>query len=718
MAGPPERPLATKGPGTRSEAAPRTVGGETEDFRPYIPHTTTLPEMTIKVFVVGIILAWIMSAANAYLGMFAALTVSAAIPASVISMAVFRLFKERNILENNLVQTTASAGESVTAGIIFSLPALLFLGYWSQIGIVETMIIAALGGSLGVLFTIPLRRAFIVDAKLQYPEGVAAVEVLKSGEKGATGVGYILTAGLVGGLYKFLQSGFGLWGEVAATATRLGNSGAYFALNMSPALIGIGFIIGIRIAALIFAGGVMGYVIASPLYLAFNDWPLYPSGHAFAGTEMTALDAFADVRANYVRFIGVGGMAAGGVYTLYRLRHALVRGIQSGLDAYRAMKTAGSDTRVRTERDMNMKTVLIAVLLFAIPLTALFGYFVTNKFEDMDKFWIAPILGVVMLGAGFLFSAVAGYMAGVVGSSNNPISGTGIGTLIVTALLLVGFGIGGDVGPAAAILIAGTIMSAAAIAGDNMQDLKAGYLLGGTPRNLQIMQIVGAVAAALSLPFVLLLLNEAYTIGSPKLSAPQADLMGSIATGIFGGALPWDAFWIGVGVAAAIIAADNYLEFKGSSFRMPVLAVAIGIYLPWELATPIFLGGLVAWLAGRSFRRQVEEVHGAATSAQRDAMVERRVNRGVLFASGLIAGEALLGILIAGLLVYGANTGDPDVNNPIAFSEEPHWFAEGLLVVAFIVFLMYYATMRGHARDEEPPPVESLSGQPGTGRGH
>jgi len=677
-----------------------------EEHKPYIPASTTLPELTIKVFVVGILLSFLMASANAYMGLFAALTVSAAIPASVISMAVLRFFKNRNILENNLIQTTASAGESVVAGIIFTLPGLLILGYWKEIGIFETMIIAALGGSLGVLFTIPLRRAYIVDAKLLYPEGVATVEVLKSGEKGGSGVGYILIAAITGAVYKFLGAGFALWNENARYGRRFGDTGFYLGGTMSPALIGVGFIIGLPIAVLIFAGGVIGYVIAAPIYIAMHPWPTGAGGLPLGAVE--AIDA---ARAGYVRFIGVGGMAAGGVYTLFKLRHALVRGIRSGMDAYHAMRAQGKDTRLRTERDMNMRSVLLTMVLFAVPLSLLFTYFVTDHFRNPGLWWVGVILGILMLAVAFLFSAVAGYMAGVVGSSNNPISGTAIGTIIFTALVLVALGVPGDVGAAATILIGGTVASAAAIAGDNMQDLKAGHLLGGTPRNLQIMQMVGAIAASLVIPFVLILLDSAYGLGlrpacdpsdaanynpadafcvnhPAPLAAPQASLMKAIAQGIFGAGIPWDAFWIGVGVAALIIAFDKFLELRKSSFRTPVLAVAIGIYLPFELATPIFAGGLVAWGARKWYLRDLERDEPHATEAARHSKAESRINRGVLFASGLIAGESLVGILMAGLIVA---TQDP---GPAALFSNPGWYWEGLIVLLFIAFMLGYSVVR------------------------
>lgn len=665
-------------------------------LQPYVPASTVLPELTIKVFVVGILLSWIMAAANAYLGLFAALTVSAAIPASVVSMAVlklihhFRWSKQHNILENNLVQTTASAGESVTAGIIFTLPALLILGFWSEVGIVETMIITALGGSLGVLFTIPLRRAFIVDAKLQYPEGVATVEVLKSGERGGAGIGYIVLAAILGATYKLAGAGMGLWAEAAHWAKRLGGSGAFVGGTLSPALVAVGFIIGLPIAVLIFLGGVIGYVLAAPLWLATHAWPVDPT----TGVELPALDAFGYVRGAYIRFIGVGAMAAGGVYTLFKLRGAIVKGFRSGLDAYHAIR-GGEDTRIRTERDMNMRSVLITMGLFLIPLTILFTYFVTDKFADPSRIWIGIVLGLVMTVAAFLFSAVAGYMAGVVGSSNNPISGTAIGTILFTAIILVGFGVPSAVGQAATILIGATIAAAAAIAGDNMQDLKAGYLLGGTPRNLQVMQMVGAIAAALVIPFVLILLHKAYGIGT-GLAAPQANLMASIARGIFGGGIPWDFFWLGVGVAALIIGMDKILEFRGSTFRMPVLAIAIGIYLPFDLATPIFLGGLVAHVARRRALRKLDMVEPGKAPEERAAFAERRLSRGVLFASGLIAGESLVGVLLAGVIVLsGAGA--------LTLVGVRHYLP-GLLILLYIAYLLGYAVVRGRVQESSPTP--------------
>jgi putative OPT family oligopeptide transporter len=669
------------------------------EHRPYILAGRSLPEFTVKVFVLGILLSWIMAAANAYLGLFAALTVSAAIPASVVSMGALRLLRRfripGNILENNMIQTTASAGEAVAAGIIFTLPGLLVLGYWKQIGIVETMLIAALGGSLGVFFTIPLRRAFIVEARLQYPEGVATVEVLKAGERGGSGVAYLVASGLVAAAYKFLTSGLNLWKETGAWAIRMGRTGVYFGTTLSPALVGVGFIVGLPVAILIFGGGVISYGVAIPIYLATHAWPT-----GSTGADLAPVDAFAAIRGQAIRFLGVGAMATGGAYTLYKLRGALLQGFRSGYDAYQRMRREGKDTRIRTEQDINMRTVLLAIVLFAIPLSILFTYFVTEHFTHMERAWVGILLGIIMLFAGFLFSAVAGYMAGVVGSSNNPISGTAIGTILLTALLLVGLGIPGTVGAAATILIGATVASAAAIAGDNLQDLKCGFLLGATPRKLQVMQFVGTLAAALVLPFILLLLDSAYGIGvrpacdasnpafDPSavckphpLPAPQASLMAAIAGGIFGAGIPWDMVLIGVGIAIAIIALDRFLEARKAGFRTPVLAVAVGMYLPLDTSTPIFLGGLVAYLA-----------HRALSPADADA----RMSRGVLFSSGLIAGESLVGILIAGLIVKGNGS------SPVAVFGSPGLAWPGFLLLIYVAYLLWHSVRRSERAAAAP----------------
>jgi len=589
----------------------------------------SLPEITVKAFILGIVLSMILAAANAYLGLFAGMTVSASIPAAVVSMGVLRLFRKSNILENNIVQTAASAGESLAAGVIFTLPALVILGYWDGFGgknFLWITVISAFGGLLGVLFTIPLRRSLIVEGKLQFPEGIATAEVLETGQEGGKGVWTIAKASLVGGLFKLSAKGIGLWPEAIEGARGVGGTIIYGGSNLSPALLSVGYIVGLNIAILIFLGGVANWYIAIPICAAFSD----------AAAEGNAVDRAYSIWSSQTRYIGVGAMLIGGLWTIFKMRGSLLSGIKSGLKAYRTM-THEQVQIERTEKDMPMKWVLILIIGSIIPLFLVYQLFVM-------KVSISLPMAVVMLIAGFLFSAVAGYMAGLVGSSNNPISGITIATIVVSSLLLlVLMGKGAENGPAAAIIIGSVVCCAAAIAGDNMQDLKAGRLVGATPWKQQVMQIVGTLSGAIVIAPVLMLLHRAYGFkgqvgaGSDALSAVQANLMASVAKGVFKGDMPWNFAYIGMAVAAAIIAMDLVLEARKSSFRMPVLAVAIGIYLPLELAVPIFAGGIIHWIIGGFHKRR-------NTASEQ---IKQSNRNGLLFASGLITGEALMGILIA-----------------------------------------------------------------------
>jgi putative OPT family oligopeptide transporter len=589
----------------------------------------SLPEITIKAFVLGVVLAIVLAAANAYLGLFAGMTVSASIPAAVVSMGILRLFKRSNILENNIVQTAASAGESLAAGVIFTLPALVIMGYWDGFGGKNfwwITIIAAFGGLLGVLFTIPLRRSLIVEGKLQFPEGIATAEVLETGQEGGKGVWTIAQAAIVGGLFKLTAKGVGLWPEAIEGARGIGRTILYGGSNLSPALLSVGYIVGLNIAILIFLGGAANWYIAIPICAALSESP------ADAGT----VDWAYSIWSSQTRYIGVGAMLVGGLWTIFKLRTSLLSGVKSGLQAYRAIGQENAQIE-RTEKDMSMKWVLILIVGSIVPLFLVYQVFVADVTVSLP-------MAVVMLIAGFLFSAVAGYMAGLVGSSNNPISGITIATIVVSSLLLlVLMGKGAEGGPAAAIIIGSVVCCAAAIAGDNMQDLKAGRLVGATPWKQQVMQIVGTLSGAVVMAPVLMLLYEAYGFkgqtgaGPDALSAVQANLMASVSQGVFKGEMPWTFAFIGMGVGAAIIAADIVLEAKKSSFRMPVLAVAIGIYLPLELAVPIFAGGVIHW-AIKSFHKRWN------TPSEQ---IERSNRSGLLFASGLITGEALMGILLA-----------------------------------------------------------------------
>ncbi|MFL2546542.1 MAG: OPT family oligopeptide transporter [Candidatus Rariloculaceae bacterium] len=625
-----------------------------------------LPQLTLKAILLGLVLSMVLAGANAYLGLFAGLTVSASIPAAVISMAILKLFKESNILENNIVQTAASAGESLAAGVIFTLPALIILGYWDVFEYAWVSIIAGLGGLLGVMFTIPLRRSLIVEEQLAYPEGTATAEVLRVGESPSQGAKFLAIAAILGALTKLSETGLRLWEGAAHAATYFGSSTiGYVGMNLSPALVSVGYIVGLNIAVLVFLGGAISWYIAIPIYSTFflADSPALAEAFA-SGTSANDL-AFA-IWTSQIRYLGVGAMLVGGIWALISMRGSLVSGVMSGLKAELPLTAGGYD---HTKHDTPMKFVLIGVALFVLPIFALYNVIVGSV-------GIALAMTIVMVTAGFLFSSVAAYMAGLVGSSNNPISGITIATILMTSLLLLWL-MGGDAvaGPAAAIMVGAVVCCAAAIAGDNLQDLKAGYLVGATPWRQQVMQAAGVLAAVLVMAPILNLLLQAYGIGAPTaeqpnaLLAPQATLMASVAEGVFGAGLPWTMVAIGSGIGAAIIVLDEYLKAQKASWRAPVLAVAVGIYLPLELATAILLGGLIAFYA-----RRRAEASGA------DSVVSQR--NGMLFASGLITGEALIGI---GMAVPIVLSGNPDI---ITMGLELPTVV-GLLVIAALSTMLY-----------------------------
>ncbi len=639
-----------------------------DQHKPYISADKTLPEVTVKAFILGAILSIILSAANAYLGLFAGMTVSASIPAAVMSMAILKLFKTSNILENNIVQTAASAGESVAAGAIFTFPALIIMGYWTDFSYLETMLIALCGGVLGVLFTIPLRSALIVKQKLLFPEGVATAELLKTGEKGGDSVKYLVWGALLGAGIKVAEAGFKLWDGVAEAAAVVGNKAyAYMGMNLSPALIAVGYIVGVRIAFLVFAGGAISWWIAIPIYMAMNGMPE-------AGNEV---NAGYDIWSQQIRYLGVGAMVVGGLWALISLKESLVFAVKSGLEAIKNKEAGG--TILRTEKDAPMSWVIIAIGAMIVPIFIIY----IREIEDVT---ITILMSILMIIAGFLFSAVAGYMAGLVGSSNNPISGVTIATILTSALILLALlGSGAEKGPAAAILIGAVVCCAAAIAGDNMQDLKAGHILGATPYQQQIMQMVGVVSAAVTIPLVLQLLNTAYGFGPvteaqpDALAAPQATLMASVAEGVFTGDLPWTMVYIGMAIGVGIILVDKFQESRGSDFRVPVLAVAVGLYLPFELDSAIMLGGLIAWAVSRYQQKN----RGKASDADFKVSTEASNNAGLLFASGLITGEALIGILLAiPVAIYGSS-------NVLALVSESFGSLPGLIVILGVTYMMY-----------------------------
>ncbi len=646
--------------------------------KPYIDSNTSLPEITFKAIFLGALLSVVLSAANAYFGLFAGLTVSASIPAAVISMAVLKLFKTSNILENNLVQTAASAGESLAAGVIFTMPALVIMGYWEEFNYMETVVISLCGGVLGVLFTVPLRKALIVEEKLMFPEGVATAEVLKTGEEGGKSVKFLVWGSLIGGLFKIGDSVFNLWHGLFEKATVIQQRFyAYFSLNLSPALMAVGYIVGLNVSALVFMGGVITWWIAMPIYIGSNGFEnvaeeLVQLGKFSAASEVTADTIGGALWSAKLRYLGVGAMVVGGLWALLSLVNSLKTAFSAGIQAFKKGGQSMKD-QIRTEMDTPMSWVLIGIGVLIVPI--FFIYF--SVIADVS---ITMVMTLIMVVAGFLFAAVAGYMAGLVGSSNNPISGVTIATILFASILLLTL-MGTEnplSGAAGAILIGAVVACAASIAGDNMQDLKAGHTLGATPFRQQVMQMVGVIAGALVIPWVLNILLIGNGIGAPtpehpdSLAAPQATLMMSVAQGIFGGNLPWDIIYIGAGVAVLIISTDQYLKKKGSSFRMPVLAVAVGLYLPFELDSSIFVGGVLAHFINKAIKDS--------------PIKEKSANAGLLLASGLITGEALMGILAA-ILTVGIMKSGGDPNALKLFKDSSS--IPGLVLFVMILFFVY-----------------------------
>ncbi len=598
----------------------------------------TPPQLTLRAVVLSIVLAMILAAANTYLGLFAGMTIASAIPAAVVSMAVLRLLGGGGILENNIVATGASAGSSIASGVIFTIPALVILGYWSDFRFTWVLAIAGLGGILGVLFSVPLRRSLIVEQNLAFPEGKAAAEVLRTGENPAQGLRILGLSALGGGLAKLAAaSGLRLIPDTAAAATYAGGSIAYVGTNLSPALLGVGYIVGLNVGILVLVGGMISWNVAIPIYSAF----FLPENATLAAAlaSVPAEEAAGAIWSQQIRYLGVGAMLVGGIWALISLRSSLLSGVRSGLAAARA--GSGGPKVADVERDLPMKWVLAGIVLFALPLWALYQTIVGSLAVSLP-------MTIIMIVAGFLFCSVSAYMAGLVGSSNNPVSGITIATILFAAVVLLALmGRHAALGPIAAIMIGAVVCCAACISGDNLQDLKCGYLIGATPWRQQTMLAIGAVSSALVMAPVLNLLAKAYGIGVPTaehpdpLLAPQATLMASVSKGLFGGSLPWGMIAIGAGIGVVIIVVDEMLRRRGSTFRAPVLAVAVGIYLPLELSVPIFAGGLLSHLATR-------RLSGASERKSTDTETVERLNRnGMLFAAGMITGEALMGIVIA-----------------------------------------------------------------------
>lgn len=592
---------------------------ENKEFKPYIPAEKITPEVTFTSVLMGIILAVVFGAANAYLGLRVGMTVSASIPAAVIAMGVIRvLMKKNSILESNIVQTIGSAGESLAAGAIFTIPALFLWaaeGKMAKPDIIEITLIALLGGLLGVFFMVPLRNALIVKEHgiLPYPEGKACAEVLLAGEEGGANAKTVFAGMGFAALFKFIIDGLKVVpGEIALKVK--GYAGE-IGTQIYPAVMSVGYICGPRISSYMFSGGILSWLVLIPVIVLFGkDIVLYPGTETIG--NMYAAGGASAIWSSYIRYIGAGALAAGGIISLIKSLPLIIRTFK---DAVKGMAQGSSKGDSRTEKDINIKIVIGSILVLTILV------------------WLIPAIPVSLLGAfivvvfGFFFATVSSRMVGLVGSSNNPVSGMAIATLLISTLILKVTGSDGIDGMIASIAIGSIICIVAAIAGDTSQDLKTGYILGATPKKQQYSEVVGVVAAALAIGGTLYLLDSAWGFGTDELAAPQATLMKMIIEGVMYGNLPWALVFIGVFIAVIV-------EILG----IPVLPFAIGVYLPVHLNACIMVGGLVRLIFDKMKKEEKEK--------------KEIVNDGILFCSGMIAGEGLVGILLALLAVVGVDS--------------------------------------------------------------
>jgi putative OPT family oligopeptide transporter len=612
---------------------------------PWIPADSNVKELTVRVIVIGVLLGGLMTAANAYLGLYVGMTVSASIPAAVMSMLILRglNFQDVTILENNSVQTMASAGESLAAGVIFTVPALLVLGIWNDIQWLDTFLIAILGGLLGTMFTIALRRLFIVEEALPYPEGVACREVLVAGEKGGSGLTAIVYALLIGATYGWMVKAFGSTkAHVEGIASAFGTK-FYAGIDLSLALLSVGYIVGIRIASFIFLGGVVGFAILVPIYGLVNGFP-NDSGLF----DMITLADYGAIWESQIRYVGVGAMVVGGIYTLWSMRKTIIAGLSKAFT-----KTDANEKVLRTEMDLPLDKVMLFCGFLVVLIFAFYWYATGNM--------IMALAGALFLAVvSFFFAAVAGYIAGVVGSSNSPVSGMTIATLLFTIGLVwvVGgliLGMEEKEMMVATMFIAAIVATSAAIAGDVMQDLKTGHMVGATPWKQQTAEIIGVTVGAIVIGPVLSLLHDAFRItntacmadplpGDPEcknaLFAPQAELIGAIVQGAFGGEMNLPMVLLG-GIIAVILI----------RLAMPVMSVAIGIYLPLYLSVPIMAGGIISHVLLSSARLRIDGSLEGEPSKEANLAVKEVQDKGVLIGAGFIAGESLMGVLLAVFIV-------------------------------------------------------------------
>lgn len=620
----------------------------------FIPANTNLPEITMKAVLLSIILVVVLAAANAYLGLKVGTTVSASIPAAVISMGILRLFRKSNILENNIVQTAASSGEALVAGIAYILPALIILHYWNGFNYWETVIIALIGGILGVLFSVPLRRVLLEQKILRFPEGTAIGQVLKASASGGASLKNLVKGSAVGGVISFLQAGLQVISPSLSVWFRTSNNIVYgIGSGFDPALIAAGYIIGVSVAISVVVGVTIGWLVGIPILSYIYG---IPAG-VDAGTAAMA------IWRSYIRYLGVGTMLVGGLWTLCTLLKPIIHGLYTSFQSLKAMRGANAPAILRTERDIPINYVFWGLLLILIPIAYLLYYFTTNsplQLGNAFKFTLifSGLLFIII--PGFLFAALGGYFAGLLGSTNSPGSALYIAALLLVSLIVLAlFGLNPGFVPdasqrlaaaALAIIIVSFVSSAVVITNETIQDLKAGQIVGATPWKQQFMLILGSLVAALVIPLILQLLFNAYGIGgvfphpgmdpNQMLAAPQAALMATLAQAVFEHQLPWAMLIAGAVIAVIFIAFDTWLKTKG--MRLPVLAIGLGIYLPLEACVPLAFGGFASYIIEKILQRRYP-----ATSDTNKAAVQEGKQRGLILACGMVAGAALMGVLLA-----------------------------------------------------------------------
>ena len=632
----------------------------------FMSHDLHLPELTLRGMLLGALITLIFTASNVYLGLKVGLTFSSSIPAAIISMAILRFFKDSNVLENNMVQTQASAAGTLSA-IIFILPGLLMLGYWQGFPFWQTFLICACGGSLGVLFTIPLRRAMVVNSDLPYPEGRAAAEILKVGShnggevaKSGSGMTDIVSGGAVAGIISLCANGFKVLGDSMSFWFTVGKGTTQIPLGFSTALLGAGYLIGIASGIAI----LVGVLIAWAGFVPYLTNVFAPDGGATAKFAM-------GIWKSKVRFIGAGAIGIAAIWTLITLIKPIIEGMKISV---KSMNSSAAEREThRMDTDMSTKSVLIVFAIILIGLIITFWDFVSAVPISAGLMWTLVVVGVVVaLLIGFFVAAACGYMAGLIGTSASPISGIGILATIISSLVvyfiasennLFATEAGVQFATAMAIFMTSVVIAIASISNDNLQDLKTGQLVGATPWRQQIALLLGSVAGAIAIAPVLNLLYQAYgfTGALPRaemdpnaaLSAPQATLMTTIAQGIFNASMDWNYILIGVGVGVVAIIVNLILKSTTASLTLPPLAVGMGIYLPPTLEVPLIIGSFLSYFVGRYLIARAKMRAGEL--AEYD--VEQSNRRGVLFASGLIVGESLIGVIIAVIIVLSVTTG-------------------------------------------------------------